>query len=127
MVITQHKSKRKASGGRYKKLYRSKRLYESGNHPSLSTIGDKDLKITKGKSGKDKVRIMASNKVNVYNPSTKKCQVATIKSVSDNPANRHYARRNIVTQGTIIETDIGKAKVTSRPGQQGSVNAVLIS
>ena len=127
MVVIQNKSKRKASGGRYKKLYRSKRLYEAGRLPISTTIGNKDLKIVRTKGSGEKVKIMRSDKVNVYNPSTKKCQVAAIKSVIDNPANRHYARRNIITKGTIIDTDAGKAKVTSRPGQQGSINATLIS
>ena len=127
MVIIQHKSKRKPSGGRYKKSYRSKRLFETGNLPVLTTIGNKDLKLTRAKNGKSDVKIMHANKANIYNPKTKKCQMATIKSVVENPANRNYARRNIMTHGTIVDTDLGKAKITSRPGQQGSVNAVLIS
>ena len=45
----------------------------------------------------------------------------------DSPANRHFIRRNIMTKGIIIETDKGKAKITSRPDQDGIVNAVLIS
>ena len=35
-------------------------------------------------------------------------------------------RRNILTKGAIIETDAGKAKITNRPGQEGTVNAVLV-
>lgn len=127
MVITQHRSKRKNTGGRYKKLYRSKKLYESGNQPTSTIIGNKDLKVVRTKGGHEKVKIMKHDKVNVYNPSTKKCQVATIKSVVESPANRHYARRNIMTNGTIVDTDLGKVKITSRPGQQGSVNGVLSS
>jgi len=46
--------------------------------------------------------------------------------VLENPANRHFVRRNILTKGTIIETVKGKAKITGRPGQEGMVNAVLI-
>ncbi|MHA1485277.1 MAG: 30S ribosomal protein S8e, partial [Candidatus Thorarchaeota archaeon] len=30
------------------------------------------------------------------------------------------------TRGTIIKTSKGRAKVTSRPGQEGILNAVLI-
>ncbi|MBW3022802.1 30S ribosomal protein S8e, partial [Candidatus Woesearchaeota archaeon] len=51
---------------------------------------------------------------------------AKIKTVADSPANKHYVRRNIITKGAIVETDKGKAKITSRPGQDGTVNAVLI-
>ena len=127
MVVIQHKSKRKASGGTYKKSYRSKRLYETGNHAISTTVGKKDLKVVRTKGGSAKIKTMRADKANIFDPSTKKCTVATLKSVVDNPANRHYARRNIITKGTVIDTDAGKAKVTSRPGQQGSINAVLIS
>jgi small subunit ribosomal protein S8e len=46
--------------------------------------------------------------------------------VKNNPANPFFARRNITTKGAVIETDIGDAIVTSRPGQDGIVNARLI-
>ena len=49
-----------------------------------------------------------------------------IISVVENPANIHYVRRNIMTKGAIIETELGKAKITSRPGQTGTINAILI-
>jgi small subunit ribosomal protein S8e len=63
---------------------------------------------------------------NVYNPKTKKYSKEKIVTTSANPANRHFARRNIITKGSIIETEKGKARITSRPGQEGTVNAVLI-
>jgi small subunit ribosomal protein S8e len=44
----------------------------------------------------------------------------------ENPANPHYVRRNIITKGAVIKTELGNAKVTSRPGQDGVVNAALI-
>ncbi|MEM2426420.1 MAG: hypothetical protein QXE83_05420 [Archaeoglobaceae archaeon] len=31
-----------------------------------------------------------------------------------------------MTKGAIIQTEIGKAKVTNRPSQEGIINAVLI-
>ena len=50
---------------------------------------------------------------------------AKIISVAENKASRHFLRRNIITKGAVIETELGKAKVTSRPGQHGVINAVL--
>ncbi|HDN05822.1 MAG TPA: 30S ribosomal protein S8e, partial [Candidatus Bathyarchaeota archaeon] len=44
-----------------------------------------------------------------------------------NPANVDYDRRGVITKGAIIETSLGLARVTSRPGQNGVINAVLIS
>ncbi|NOR77955.1 MAG: hypothetical protein GQ523_05955 [Methanophagales archaeon] len=43
-----------------------------------------------------------------------------------NPTNPFFARRNITTKGAVIETEIGDAVVTSRPDQDGIVNARLM-
>jgi small subunit ribosomal protein S8e len=59
-------------------------------------------------------------------PENNVCKKVAISNVIGNDANKHYIRRNIITKGAIIETELGKAKVTSRPGQDGVVNAVLI-
>jgi small subunit ribosomal protein S8e len=59
-------------------------------------------------------------------PATNRVIKSKIKTVKENPANPHYVRMNIITKGAVIETDAGLARVTSRPGQHGVVNAVLI-
>jgi small subunit ribosomal protein S8e len=46
--------------------------------------------------------------------------------VTKNPANKDYERRGVITKGAVLETEIGLAKVLSRPGQDGVINAVLI-
>ncbi|MEM0154075.1 MAG: 30S ribosomal protein S8e, partial [Ignisphaera sp.] len=51
---------------------------------------------------------------------------ARITAVVETPANREYARRGIIVKGTVIQTEIGRARVVSRPSQDGVVNAVLI-
>ncbi|MBS3163365.1 30S ribosomal protein S8e, partial [Candidatus Woesearchaeota archaeon] len=53
-------------------------------------------------------------------------KMAKIKTILENPANRHYVRRNIITKGSVIDTDLGKARVTNKPGQEGAINAILI-
>jgi small subunit ribosomal protein S8e len=125
MALSQQKSKRKNSGGRFRAI-RKKRLYEIGREPALSKIGafkKSNIRIT---GGNRKSWIISSNVINVTDPKTKKAVKATIKTVTDNPANRQYIRRNILTKGTIVDTDLGKARITSRPGQEGSLNGVLI-
>jgi small subunit ribosomal protein S8e len=67
-----------------------------------------------------------ADKVNLFDPATKKHSIESIKTVTDNPADRHFVRRNIITKGSVIETSKGKARVTNRPGQEGMVTAVLI-
>ena len=73
-----------------------------------------------------KFRMLQVNIANVYDPKTKKHFKASIKTIVENPANRHYVRRNIMTKGTIIETDKGKARIVNRPGQENAINAVLL-
>ncbi len=125
MVIIQARSKRKPTGGRYTST-RTKRLYQKGNLPTLTRIGKKETKSSRTKSKGFKTRLLFADKVNLFDPSTRKHSVDSIKTVLENPANRHFVRRNILTKGTVIETSKGKAKITGRPGQEGMVNAVLI-
>ena len=60
-------------------------------------------------------------------PKSGKSSASKIIEVVENSANPNYVRQNIITKGSIIETEKGKAKVTSRPGQHGVVNAVLVA
>ena len=78
----------------------------------------------RGRGGAAKVKLKKAAVANVLTKAGFK--KAAIKHVVESPDNRHYARMNVITKGCIIETDIGKARVTSRPGQVGAVNAVLI-
>ncbi len=125
MAIAQTRSFRKVSGGRYRKC-RKKKAYELGSQPTFPKLGKLKKKKSKVLAGKFKTRILATDTVNAYNPKTKKYEKLTIKNVIENPANRHFVRRNIITKGTIVETDKGKARITSRPGQEGTLNAIMI-
>jgi small subunit ribosomal protein S8e len=125
MVIIQARSQRKASGGRYKSTL-SKRRHMLGRNPTLTKIGELRRRSVSVKGGSVKERLFETTSANLFNPKSKKYEQATIKMVTENPANRNFVRRNILTKGTIIDTNKGKAKVTSRPGQDGVVNAVLI-
>lgn len=64
---------------------------------------------------------------NVLDPKKKKAKRARILTVKGNPANPHFVTRNIITKGATIETELGTARVTSRPGQHGVINAVLVT
>ena len=126
MALSQLRSTRKPTGGRYKAGFRKKRLYELGREPTFTGLGAKRIKIVRVRGANLKVRLLSTDFANLFDPKTKKYEQAKIKTISGNPANRHFVRRNIMTKGAIIETDKGKARVTSRPGQDGSVNAVLV-
>ena len=125
MVVTQHRSKRSVTGARYIKS-RHKRQFETGSVPTLTKLGARKHRSARILGGSSKQRLLAEEKVNLANPKTKKVEVVKIKSIVENKANRHFVRRNIITKGAIIETEKGKARVTSCPGQEGSINAVLV-
>ena len=126
MVVFQGRGKRSPKGSRYKK-YRDYKKYELGRLPALTGLGKKRMQNIRTLGGDKKLRLLSEEYANVVDPKTKKAQKAKIKTTTENPANRHFVRRNIMTKGTIIETEAGKARITSRPGQDGVVNAVLIS
>ncbi|MFQ6073916.1 MAG: 30S ribosomal protein S8e [Candidatus Bathyarchaeia archaeon] len=117
--------KRKPSGGR-KRAYRKKRKFERGSFPTETALGETRKKISRRRGGNIKIRLLNASHANVSNPSTGKTEKTEILRVIENPANVDYNRRGVITKGTIIETPLGTARVTSRPGQNGLVNAVLL-
>ena len=125
MAISQTRSRKTATGSRYID-FRKKKQYELGRDPVHTKLGEKKVKSIRIMGGHKKDISLTNNSVNVVDPKTKKHKVVKIKNVLENVANRHFVRRNILTKGTVIETELGKAKITSRPGQEGCLDAVLI-
>lgn len=126
MALWQGKSKRSISGRRIR-YARGKRKFEIGREAHLTTIGPTTLKIVRTRGNNRKTRAKTANVAYIIDPKTKKTTKTEIITVKENPANIHYVRRNIINKGAIIETKLGKAKVTSRPGQSGTINAILLS
>ena len=125
MATLQLRSRRKATGGRYKRVI-VKRMSRLGGLPTLTKLASLRKKSIRVIGSNQKQKLLSANKVNLFNSKTKKHEVVEVKNIVENPANRHYVRRNILTKGSIVETSKGKARITSRPGQTGMVNAVLI-
>jgi small subunit ribosomal protein S8e len=121
-----HIHKKKLTGGR-KRVYRSKRKFEQGTFPAETTLGEPKRKCTRGLGGNIKVKVLKDKFASVTNPKTGKAEKAAIVRVVRNPANVDYNRRGVITKGAEIETAVGLAKVTSRPGNDGVINAVLTS
>ena len=117
--------KKKLTGGR-KRVYRAKRKYEEGTFPAETTLGETKRKSTRGYGGNIKTKLLNDKYASVTDPKTGKTEKAEITRVVRNPANVDYNRRGVITKGTIIETPLGTARVTSRPGQNGLVNAILL-
>jgi len=118
---------KKPSGGYRPRPYKVKRKCLGGGPPTMTKLGSEDrIKITRDYGGTRKVRLLEASTANVYIPDEKKCVKVRILRVLETPSNPELARRGIIVKGAVIDTEIGKAIVTSRPGQDGVVNAVLI-
>ena len=125
-MISQRRSFRKSTGGKYRKD-RKKKLYEAGRMSTLTKVSDKILKkVVRIIGGNTKAKLFSVNIINVYNPKTKSHAKVKIKKVIENSANGNFVKRNIFNKGAILDTDIGSVKVTSRPGQNGSLSGIII-
>jgi small subunit ribosomal protein S8e len=117
--------KRKDSGGK-KRTNRKKRRFEKGFFPAETTLGKNKSKIIRKHGGNEKIRLLAVNQANISDSSGKTAKVEILRVIK-NPANVDYDRRGVITKGTMIATPLGTARVTSRPGKDGIVNAILVS
>jgi small subunit ribosomal protein S8e len=126
MGLWQGKAQRKKTGGRLHHA-RKKRKFEIGAEAQTTVIGKSRKKHARTRAANTKVRVLSADHANVVNPKNNQIKAAKITSVLENPSNPHYVQRNIITKGAIIQTELGRARVTSRPGQDGIINAVLIS
>jgi small subunit ribosomal protein S8e len=117
------RSTKKRTGGR-RRAVRKKRKHELGSAPTETQVGDQKLKTVETQGRNTKVRAVTTDVASVSTDGGG--ESATIEDVVENASNPNYVRRNIITKGAIIETDLGRARVTSRPGQDGQVNAVLL-
>jgi small subunit ribosomal protein S8e len=118
--------KRKLTGGK-KRAYRSKKKYESGGYPAETILGEARRKTTRGMGGNAKIKVLSEKFASVTDPKSGKAEKTEITRVVKNGANVDYNRRGVITKGAEIDTALGLAKVTSRPGSDGVINAVLIT
>jgi small subunit ribosomal protein S8e len=128
MVLTQwhgDRKKRKISGGR-KRPYRGKRTFEMGREAVETELGSNVQKTVRGKGGQMKRKLLKEEYANVADPTSRRTERVKIIRVLRNPVSVDYNRRNIITRSAILETELGEAVVTSRTGQDGVINAVLV-
>lgn len=117
---------KKPSGG-LKRPHRGKRRHEMGSPPTLTKLGDSDTrKIERAMGGNVKIRLKEAVFVNVAMPRENVVKKVKVLDVVETPANPQYARFKIISKGSIVKTELGLVRVTSRPGQHGVLNGVLI-
>ena len=113
----------KKTGGRRHPL-RSRRKYEMDRYPNEALVGEQ-ITITRKVRGKNnKTSVKTIDSVNLAIDS--KVKRVKIIRVLENVTNNDYQRRGIISKGAILETEEGKCRVVSRPGQSGTVNAILV-
>jgi len=113
----------KVTGGRRHPL-RSRRKYEMDRFPNEALIGEQ-ITITRKVRGKNvKTAIKTIDSVNLAIDS--KIKRVKIIKVLENATNNDYQRCGVISKGAILETEEGKCRVVSRPGQHGTVNAILV-
>ena len=117
------RSPRKRTGGR-RRPFRKKRAHELGTDSTETQVGEPKFKAVDARGNTQKVRAITTDTASVATGS--EVVAAAIEDVVENPSDPNYARRNIITKGAVLETSEGRARVTSRPGQDGQVNAVLV-
>ncbi|GFN39067.1 MAG: 30S ribosomal protein S8e [Thaumarchaeota archaeon] len=114
----------KITGGRRRPL-RTRRKYELDRY-GVETLTGTHLTVTRRvRGGHTKSSLKTTDFVNLSIPGSK-VKRAKILKVLENPANSDYQRRGVICCGAILETEDGKCKVVSRPGQDAAVNAILI-
>ena len=114
----------KITGGRRHPL-RTRRKYEIDRYPN-EALTQAQVTVTRKVRGKNqKTALKTIDFVNL-SLADAKVKKTKILRVLENPTNSDYQRRGVITKGAILETEDGKCRVVSRPGQHGIVNAILV-
>jgi small subunit ribosomal protein S8e len=116
-------TKRKATGGRSRPS-RGRRAYERDSYAIEPLVGETASRPSRRRGGSVSSGVVFSDVANVSDSKGKATKSKIIR-VKKSPANRDYERRGVITKGAVIETEAGEAVVTSRPTDDGVVNAVL--
>ena len=125
MARSQARSRRKFTGKKYKD-FRKKRKRELAR-PSINTqIGEEKKKKQRVLGGNYKLKLFMTGYINVTDLNTNKTSKTKIVRFESNDASKDLNRRHVLTKGAIVDTELGKARITSRPGQHGMINGVLI-
>lgn len=116
--------KRKPTGGK-RHQSRGRRAFERDGYPIEPVVGPQSARPSRRRGGSISHGLVSIDFANVAGPDGKVTRSKIIR-VKRSPANRDYERRGVITRGAIIETEAGEARVTSKPTDDGVVNAVLV-
>ena len=116
---------RKLTGGR-KVAMRGRRKFEIDRYPNEAVACPAQIVVRRTRGNNNKVAFKTAEFANVIDQENRKVTKSKILRVTKNPANRDYERRGVISMGALIEIENGTARVVSRPGQDGVVNAIMV-
>ena len=115
---------RKITGGiRHPLKWRWK--FQTDRYPNEALMGEQVTVTRKTRGNNRKTSLKTANVVNVVlaNGKTKSSEILKVLA---NQTNNDYQRRGVITKGAIVETKDGECKIISRPGQDGTLNGILV-
>lgn len=124
MPLEQGRSRRKKSGGRFRPHAKRKKRNLAGEF-AATRLDDLETSHKDSRGTTDKIALQAVDTVNVATDDGE-VVAADIEAVLENDANPDFVRRDIITKGAVLDTSEGTVRVTSRPGQNGTLNAVMV-
>ena len=104
---------------------KSRQKFQIDRYPNEALMGEQETATRKTRGNNRKTALKKVNHVNLVLPNAK-IKRSKIVRVLENQTNNDYQRRGVITKGAILETEDGKCKVVSRPGQNGVINAILV-
>lgn len=114
----------KITGGRRVPL-KTRRKYDMDRFPNEAVSGPQVTVTRQVRANHTKTGLKTIDMVNLAIAGGKVKKTKILK-VLENATNSDYQRRGVISKGAILETEDGKCRVVSRPGQHGQVNAILI-
>ena len=125
MAIWHTRSRRKRTSGKFRRSSKRKKS-QMGREFTETSIGDHNVVRERVRGGNTKMRLKKDEYVNLNDSDSGETSKEKIQDVLENDANPNLVRRDILTKGTIVNTEKGRAKITSRLGQEGILNAVVL-
>jgi len=126
MARSHTRSNRKFTSKKYRH-FRKKRKRELSRPTIDPVVGPEKRKKQRTLGGNFKLRLFSTQEINVTDISTNKTSKVRILGYESNAASKDLNRRHVLTKGAVVETEMGNVRVTSRPGQHGVLNGVLLA
>ena len=104
---------------------KSRRKFQTDRYPNEALVGDQETSTRKTRGNNRKTGLKKVSHVNLVLANSK-IKRSKIVKVLENQTNNDYQRRGIITKGAIVETEDGKCRIISRPGQSGTVSGILV-